>query len=110
MTSPPRITPRDTDEDRYFTDDYQVMPREGYTALFTRMLDHPLITVRLGLAYREVFDVYTDGGILAGDVDEVVSICMSRVDLREALGVNLIHDARRELMLMFKEMSEQICA
>ena len=30
------------------------MPRDGYTAMFERMLDHPLIEVRTGVDYDEV--------------------------------------------------------
>lgn len=36
-------------DDRYFQDPYQGMPLEGYTPLFQRMLDHPRITVELGV-------------------------------------------------------------
>lgn len=36
-------------DDRYFQDAYQGMPLEGYTPLFERMLDHPNITVELGV-------------------------------------------------------------
>ena len=31
--------------DTYFTDEHQAMPADGYTALFTRLLDHPQIEV-----------------------------------------------------------------
>ena len=34
-------------DDRYFQDSFQKMPKEGYTALFKNMLDHPGIEVRL---------------------------------------------------------------
>lgn len=34
-----RIPIRDSYDDRYFTDPYQGLPRDGYTALITRMLD-----------------------------------------------------------------------
>lgn len=44
-----RVQPRDNYDDRYFTDRFQVMPTEGYTALFRRLLDHPRIEVRLGV-------------------------------------------------------------
>lgn len=37
----------DSRDDRYFVDKHQAMPKDGYTALFERMLDHPLIEVRL---------------------------------------------------------------
>ncbi|WP_460414178.1 UDP-galactopyranose mutase [Thermus hydrothermalis] len=39
---------------RYFQDTYQAMPKEGYTALFRRMLRHPNIKVLLGADWREV--------------------------------------------------------
>jgi UDP-galactopyranose mutase len=47
-----RIPVRTNRDDRYFGDTYQVMPRDGYTALFERMLDHPNITVELGTDFR----------------------------------------------------------
>ena len=37
---------------RYFQDAYQGMPLEGYTPLFQHMLDHPNITVELGVDAR----------------------------------------------------------
>ena len=36
-------------DDRYFTDKHQAMPRDGYTAMFDRMLGHPGIEVRTSL-------------------------------------------------------------
>lgn len=44
-----RVPTRTNDDDRYFTDSFQQMPRDGYTAMFERMLANPLITVRLGV-------------------------------------------------------------
>ena len=42
-----RIPTRTNDDDRYFADTYQVMPVDGYTRMFERMLDHPNIQVML---------------------------------------------------------------
>ena len=42
-----RVPTRTNDDDRYFTDSFQAIPADGYTAMFRRMLDHPLITVEL---------------------------------------------------------------
>ena len=39
-------------DDRYFTDSFQQMPADGYTAMFERMLDHPRIEVRAGRRLR----------------------------------------------------------
>jgi UDP-galactopyranose mutase len=49
-----RIPVRTNRDDRYFTDRFQVMPKNGYTRMFENMLDHPNITLALGVDYREV--------------------------------------------------------
>lgn len=54
-----RIPVRINSEDRYFTDKHQAMPKEGYTKLFERMLDHALITVRLNTDYFDLRDKLT---------------------------------------------------
>lgn len=41
-------------DDRYFQDQYQAMPVDGYTAMFNRMLNHPNIEVMLKTDYRAV--------------------------------------------------------
>jgi UDP-galactopyranose mutase len=47
-----RVPVRADDEDRYFpADRFQAMPRDGYTALFQRILDHPNIRVALSTAF-----------------------------------------------------------
>ncbi|HUZ62713.1 MAG TPA: FAD-dependent oxidoreductase [Acetobacteraceae bacterium] len=47
-----RIRLRLDDEEQYFPDDrFQVLPRDGYTALFERMLAHPSIHVTLGESF-----------------------------------------------------------
>lgn len=44
-----RLPCRPQSEDtRVFTDKYQAIPKDGYTAMFEGMLDHPNILVRLG--------------------------------------------------------------
>jgi UDP-galactopyranose mutase len=51
-----RIPVRTNFDDRYFTDKYQALPKEGYTKLFEKMLDHPNITVKLNTDYFDVKD------------------------------------------------------
>lgn len=55
-----RVKPRDDDNEYYFpNDEYQFMPRNGYTALVHNMLMHPSITVSLGTPFnREMEDDY----------------------------------------------------
>jgi UDP-galactopyranose mutase len=49
-----RIPIRTNTDDRYFTDEFQFMPRRGYTAMFERILDHPLIDTQTGVTYEEL--------------------------------------------------------
>ena len=42
-----RIPTRTNDDDRYFSDTWQLMPLEGYTAMFRRLLEHPNIVLDL---------------------------------------------------------------
>ena len=46
-----RIPVRTNNDDRYFSDRHQCMPADGYTAMFHRMLDHPLISYRTGAEF-----------------------------------------------------------
>src|SRR3954463_4767281 len=50
-----RIPIRTNEDDRYFTDSFQAMPADGYTAMFERILDHELIEVSLETKYEDVF-------------------------------------------------------
>lgn len=51
-----RIPVRTNTDDRYFTDRFQAMPLDGYTAMFTNILDHPNISVELAVDFSEVKD------------------------------------------------------
>ena len=51
-----RIPTRTNTDDRYFADTFQAMPLDGYTAMFERMLDHPLIDKSLGTDFRDLRD------------------------------------------------------
>lgn len=46
-----RIPVRTNEDDRYFTDAHQALPKGGYTAWVASMLDHPNIEVRTGCDY-----------------------------------------------------------
>ena len=65
-----RIPTRTNTDDRYFTDTHQAMPRDGYTAMFERMLDHPNIEVRTGTDMADVPRRLYEQMIYTGPVDE----------------------------------------
>lgn len=49
-----RIPVRTNTDDRYFTDRFQAMPLHGYTRMFERMLDHPNISIELGVDFSDL--------------------------------------------------------
>jgi UDP-galactopyranose mutase len=49
-----RIPVRTNRDDRYFTDAFQLVPRDGYHRMFARMLDHPNIEVLLNTDFHDV--------------------------------------------------------
>jgi UDP-galactopyranose mutase len=51
-----RIPVRTNTDDRYFTDTFQKMPSEGYTAMFRRMLENKNIDLQIGVAYEDIID------------------------------------------------------
>ncbi len=48
-----RLPLRFTYDDNYFNHPYQAIPRDGYTAIIARILDHPLIETRTGCGFEE---------------------------------------------------------
>ncbi|HEV7604546.1 MAG TPA: UDP-galactopyranose mutase [Candidatus Limnocylindrales bacterium] len=64
-----RIPTRTNEDDRYFNDEYQAMPRDGFTHLFERMLDHPRISVRTGTDMRDVSPRLYRGLVYTGPID-----------------------------------------
>jgi UDP-galactopyranose mutase len=66
-----RIPVRTNRDDRYFTDEFQAMPAQGYTAMFERMLDHPRIEVALETDWRAGrASVVADHVVYTGPIDE----------------------------------------
>jgi UDP-galactopyranose mutase len=44
-------------DDRYFNDKYQAIPKDGYTKIFKRMLNHPNIKIMLNTDFKEVLSI-----------------------------------------------------
>jgi UDP-galactopyranose mutase len=66
-----RVPTRTSTDDRYFTDQFQAMPLDGYTRMFEAMLDHPNITLRLGTDFDQVRrEVTYDKLVFTGPIDE----------------------------------------
>jgi UDP-galactopyranose mutase len=78
-----RVPTRTNRDDRYFTDRFQYMPAEGYTAMFRRMLDHPNITVRTGMDFNEARRRFGFRRLIwTGPVDEYFGFRFGRLPYR----------------------------
>ena len=80
-------------DNRYFQDKYQGVPKDGYTAMFEKMLSHPRITVRTSsdcadcmkfLPDRVLFEgeEFTGNVVYTGALDELFSCEYGRLPYR----------------------------
>ena len=88
-----RIPTRSNDDDRYFTDTFQAMPADGYTAMFERILDHPRITVLLDTDYKDIRDkVSFEHLVFTGPIDEYFDFCYGKLPYRSLEFRHETHD------------------
>jgi UDP-galactopyranose mutase len=80
-----RIPTRTNTDDRYFTDTFQAMPLNGYTAMFEAMLDHPLIEKSVGTDFRDLkhkAHEIADHVIYTGPIDEYFDFRFGKLPYR----------------------------
>ena len=78
-----RIPIRTNRDNRYLAEKFQALPKQGYTAMFRKMLAHPNIEVRLNTEYREACrQVRYKHLIFTGPIDEYYDHCFGRLPYR----------------------------
>jgi len=78
-----RIPVRTNCDDRYFNDDYQFMPANGYTRMFEAMLSHPNITLKLNMDFAEIRNQTTQCHVVyTGPIDAYFDYCYGRLPYR----------------------------
>jgi UDP-galactopyranose mutase len=78
-----RIPIRTNRDDRYLSEKFQALPKDGYTRLFERLLAQPKIKVLLKTDYREVMpQVRYKHLIYTGAIDEFFDCCYSPLPYR----------------------------
>jgi UDP-galactopyranose mutase len=68
-----RIPVRFNRDDRYFTDSFQAMPAQGYTAAFEAIFSHENITVKTGVEYTKGMEAGYDHMFTAMPIDAFFS-------------------------------------
>jgi UDP-galactopyranose mutase len=78
-----RIPIRTNRDDRYLSESFQALPKDGYTKMFEKMLANPKIEVRLNTDFREArSQVRFDHLIFTGPVDEYFDHCFGPLPYR----------------------------
>jgi UDP-galactopyranose mutase len=90
-----RVAPRLTEEDRYFTDTYQVMPSGGYTELFRSMLSHKNITIALQTSYSDLRTLPRIHTFYTGPIDEFFRFRFGRLSYRSLRFVHRTFDRKQ---------------
>jgi UDP-galactopyranose mutase len=71
-----RVPTRTSADDRYFSDRFQVMPKQGFTRMFERMVQHPNISIQLECDYRHISNVVPHRRLIyTGQIDEFFNFC-----------------------------------
>ena len=65
-----RLPVRINKDTRYFTDEFQALPKNGYTKMVSNMLDHPLIEVCLNTNYEKGMENDYDHAFLCIPIDK----------------------------------------
>lgn len=69
-----RVPLRFSYDESYFTDKYEAMPVNGYTEMFRKLLDHPGITVRLGIDALEHLTIANDQLLVDGVMQDGLTV------------------------------------
>ena len=78
-----RIPIRTNRDNRYLSDRFQALPKDGYTRMFEKMLAHPKIEVRLKTDFRDArAQVQFDQIVYTGPIDEYFDHCYGPLPYR----------------------------
>jgi UDP-galactopyranose mutase len=77
-----RIPLRFNRDSRYPDAPFQMMPAQGFTSLFQRMLAHPRITTHLGVDFETVRSYTFPATVYCGPIDSYFAYCYGRLPYR----------------------------
>ncbi|CDT19441.1 UDP-galactopyranose mutase [Sphingobacterium sp. PM2-P1-29] len=78
-----RVPTRTNKDDRYFTDSFQAMPKNGYTKMFKKMLSHQNIHIMLQTDYKDIMDLIPFRQMIyTGPIDSYFDYCYGKLPYR----------------------------
>lgn len=85
-----RIPVRTNTDDRYFSDEFQAMPLEGYSKMFEKMLGHPNIRIELETDFNTIKTKYPSAHVIyTGPIDAYFNYCFGKLPYRS---LNFVHE------------------
>ncbi len=78
-----RVPTRTNRDDRYFTDEFQFMPKHGYTRMFEKMVAHPNIHVMTQTEFDDVKNIVPHRRVIyCGPIDEYFNFQFGKLPYR----------------------------
>jgi UDP-galactopyranose mutase len=78
-----RVPTRTNRDDRYFTDEFQFMPKHGYTRMFEKMVSHPNIHIMTQTDYEDVKHIVPHRRVIyTGPIDEYFNFQFGKLPYR----------------------------
>jgi len=103
-----RLPIRFTYEDDYYQDTHQGIPREGYTAMIAKILDHPGIEVRLGHPFAPAEAVPFAHAVWSGPLDAFYGFRHGRLSYRTVFWKNERMEGDAQGVACLNFTSEQV--
>ncbi len=88
-----RLPIRTNDDDRYFNDSFQALPKEGYTKMIESMLNHKNINIQLNIQFQKGMELGFDHSFLCIPIDKFFNYKFGVLPYR-----SIIFEERQELL------------
>tara|TARA_B100001093_G_C26833195_1_gene1017096 strand:- start:1339 stop:2472 length:1134 start_codon:yes stop_codon:yes gene_type:complete len=88
-----RLPIRTNDDDRYFNDSFQALPKEGYTKMIESMLNHKNINIELNIQFQKGMELGFDHSFLCIPIDKFFNYKFGVLPYR-----SIIFEERQELL------------
>ncbi len=83
-----RLPVRTNRDERYFTDNFQFLPKNGYFSLFEKMLDHKNIQVNLNTEFSKSMEKHYKHNFLCLPIDQYFDYCFGELPYRSLIFEN----------------------
>ena len=83
-----RLPVRINNDDRYFTDSFQYLPKNGYKHMFENIIDHKNISVELNKEFEKSMQKHYFHSFLCLPIDNYFDYCFGELPYRSLLFIN----------------------